>query len=187
MSLRIVMVLAVFIAVGTTPLPAPAQDGPVSAFLHSIPRDWKRRNCWPEPFVCPDRQAVREPLAIMVNRGWERQNMLADQYFEDNRAELTEAGKLKIQWVLTEPPPHHRTLYVHRALSPELTQARIESVRAYALLLLQGEPCPQILETTVSQPGWPADRVDALSRKFQAAMPEPKLPSASSGAGGESP
>ena len=192
MSLRIVLVLAVLFVVAGNATPTPAQEGGLSGFIHSIPRDFVRRNCWPEPFVYPDRQAARDPMAVMIARGWERQNMLAEQYFEENRPELTEAGKLKIRWILTDPPPHHRVIYVRRAVTPELTMARIEAVKAFAMQAAPGEACPPVLETTVSQPGWPADRVDVLSRKFHAAIPEPKLPSASgsgsgSGSGGESP
>jgi hypothetical protein len=185
MSVRIVLFLAVLFAVAGNTLPGQAQECAQTGVVASIVRDFERRNCWPEPFIFPDRQAVRDPIAIMVARGWERQNMLAEQYFEENRADLTEAGKLKIRWIVAEPPPHHRVIYVRRTVTPELTMARIQAVTAFATQAAQPEPCPPVLETTASQLGWPADRVDVLSRKFYAAIPEPKLPAAngSSGAG----
>jgi hypothetical protein len=190
MSVRIVLFLAVLFAVAGNTLPSRAQDPNHKTIVGSIVRDFERRNCWPEPFICPDRQAVRDPMAIMISRGWERQNMLAEQYFEDNRADLTEAGKLKIRWIISEPPPHHRVIYVRRTVTPELTVARLEAVKAFATQAASPEPCPPVLETTASQLGWPADRVDALSRKFYAAIPEPKLPGSSgqsgSGSGGNS-
>ena len=183
MTLRIVLFLAVLSAVAGSTLPSLSQESNHTGFAGSIVRDFQRRNCWPEPFVCPDRQAMRDPMAIMIARGWERQNMLAEQYFEENRADLNEAGKIKIRWILTEPPPHHRVIYVRRTVTPELTMARIEAVKAFATQAAQPDACPPVLETTATQPGWPADRVDVLSRKFYAAIPEPKLPSANGSSG----
>lgn len=183
MSVRIVLFLAVLFAIAGGTLPSRAQECDHSGVVGSIVRDFERRNCWPEPFVCPDRQAVRDPMAIMVARGWERQNMLAEQYFEENRADLNEAGKIKIRWIVTEPPPPHRVIYVRRTVSPELTMARIEAVKAFAMQAAQPEACPPVLETTATPPGWPADRVDALSRKFFAAIPDPKLPGGSGASG----
>jgi len=179
MKIRIVLTLLASLAGVIPAVPARADD-----FLLGICRDFKRRNCWPEPFVCPDRKAVREPSAIMIARGWERQNMLSDQYFEDSRHVLTEAGRLKIHWILTEAPSQHRVVYVRRADDPQVTYARLESVRAYAAQILPGQPLPPVLETSLAPPGWPADRVDIVSRKFYSSLPDPRLSSASGGSSG---
>jgi hypothetical protein len=178
MRVRIVLTMLVLLAGVTTAGLARADD-----FL-GIRRDFARRNCWPEPFVGYDRQTVREPFALMIARGWERQNMLYDEYFEDSRNVLTEAGRLKVRWILTEAPFQHRIVYVHRADDPQETQARMESVRAYASQLLHGAMLPPILETSVSPPSSPADRVDMVSRKYYQSMPEPKLPMAGGSSGG---
>ena len=70
----------------------PAEANWLTEFAHCIARDTKRRNCWPKPFVCPDRTDVRGPLALMVSNGWRRQNMLGDHHFVDEQTALTEAG-----------------------------------------------------------------------------------------------
>lgn len=170
MRARIVLTLAVLLAGALPAVPVQAED-----FLKSIGRDFKRRNCWPEPFTCPDRQAVREPMAIMVARGWERQNMLHDQYFEDGRSVLTDAARRKIRWILTEAPSQHRVIYVRVADTPQETGARIEAVRGYVAQLMPGQPQPPILETMLTAPGWPAERVNVVSRKFIESMPDPKM------------
>ena len=82
-------------------------------FCHSVARDTKRRNCWPEPFTRPDRYAVRAPFALMVSNGWRRQNLLGEHHFVDQGGKLTEAGRLKIRWILTEAPQHHRRRQRH--------------------------------------------------------------------------
>ena len=101
---------------------APAHAGWIACILEgtkefcsSVARDTKRRNCWPKPWVCPDRQAVQAPFAVMVANGWRLQNMLGDHHFAAVTGELTEAAHLKIRWILTEAPQQQRTIYVHRA------------------------------------------------------------------------
>lgn len=69
-------------------------------FFVSIPRDFKRRNCWPEPFDAADRYAVRSPFVTMVDNGWRRQNLLGDHHFDPKTNELNESGRLKVQWIV---------------------------------------------------------------------------------------
>jgi hypothetical protein len=178
MRIRIVLALSMLLAIAGATLPSLADD------CLGICRDFKRRNCWPEPFVAPDRQAVREPMAIMIAHGWERQNMLHEQYFEDGKSTLNEAGRLKIRWILNEAPSTHRVVYVRRADNPADTQARIESVHAYMAQLQPGTMQAPVLETNMSPPSWPADRMDVLNRKFFDAIPAPKLSGDSGGSGG---
>jgi len=157
-------------------------DG-TKAFCRSVARDTKRRNCWPEPFLRPDRHAVRAPLAVMVSNGWRRQNLLADHHFIDQGGKLTEAGRMKIRWILTEAPLQHRTIYVHRADDPQITAARIDNVQQLAAQLVPEGALPLVLETSIPVRGWPAARADMIGRKFEASTPEPRLPEASSGGG----
>lgn len=153
----------------------PAQADWLEQFFDGVCRDTKRNNCWPEPFTRPDRASVRAPFAVMVNNGWRCQNMLGDHHFDDDLGQLTEAGRQKIRWILTEAPQHHRTVYVHRATSGEQTTARINAVRQIAMQFSPDGQVPLVLETNTPSEGWPADHVDAITRKFQASMPEPRI------------
>jgi hypothetical protein len=154
-------------------LPALGED-----LVHCIVRDIKRRNHWPEPFVGPARQAARAPFAVMVGNGWQLQNMLAEQHFETGSGQLTEAGRLKVLWVLNEAPEQHRIVYVHRGANPQETSARIGAVQELlARSIYPGDPIIPVMETNRPNDGWPADRIDIIGRKFQAATPDPKLPS----------
>jgi hypothetical protein len=154
-------------------------------FCNSVARDTKRRNCWPAPWVCPDRQAAREPFAIMVNNGWRRQNMLGDYFFEPTTGQLTEAGKLKIRWIVFEAPEQHREIFVHIGQTSEETQARLATVSAEANSFAPQAQVPPIMQTSISDGGYPADRVDMIERKYQSSTPVPRLPAPSSqGSGG---
>lgn len=155
-------------------------------FLESIARDYAERNHWPMPYVCPDREAVRAPFALMVHNGWRRQNMLCDEHFKEGTAELTEAGRRKIQRIMTEVPAPHRTIYVRRTESPETTAARIQAVQELATKFSPDGSLAVVLETTVAPAGWSAERVDMVNRKFHTAVPVPQLPPSQSNQGGTS-
>ena len=180
--------LVAVIAAVTTSLTAPLQaENPVSSFFHSMVQDYKRRNCWPEPFEPRDRAAVRETLATNIQRGWEVQNMISDYHFEPGTATLTEAGRLKVEWILTEAPAQRRVVFVHKTTAIQDTAARVAAVRQLASQLLPpGQDLP-VYESDVAVPTWSADRVDIIARKANTSIPAPVLKSNSaSGSGGGS-
>jgi len=175
------MTVRLFCAVSVTLLmlagvaPAQAECLPVRA-AKSVWRDWKRNNCWPEPFVRPDRQAVRAAFAISIENGWRRQNLLSDFHFDMDTGKLTPAGEEKLRWILLEAPEQHRTIYVGRARTAQETAARINSIQKVGAEIVPDGPLPAVLETNIKPDGWPAERVDVIGRKFQDSIPDPRLP-----------
>jgi hypothetical protein len=149
--------------------------------FNSIAQDVKRRQCWPEPFLGPDRATIRAPFAIQVANGWRRQNMLGEFHFEPGTGQLTEAGQLKVRWILTAGPKQHRLIYVHTADKDEETSARIAAVQQLAGQVAPHD-APPVMPTSIADDGWPADQVDLIGRKFQASTPAPRLPAASGNA-----
>lgn len=150
-------------------------------FPESIVVDFCRRNCWPRPFDSGDRHLTRAPFVGMVCRGWELQNMIADHHFDEVTGQLTEAGRLKVRWIMMEAPVQHRVVFVHRAINPVDTATRLAAVREATLQIgPQGIEIP-IYETGAATPSWSADRIDITSQKFIKAMPDPKLPAATQG------
>ena len=156
----------------------------VTDCFHSIPRDIKRRQCWPEPFNAPDRAAVRAPFATMVANGWRRQNLLGDYYFESNTGKLKEAGTLKVRWILAAAPQPHRIIYVRVAGSEEATSARIAAVQEQVALMVPKGSLVPVLPTTISDDGWPADEVETIARTYLKSTPVPRLPAAASTSNG---
>lgn len=159
----------------------PARGDWLGAFLHSVGRDTVRRNVWPKPFVYADRQGARAPFAAMVENGWRSQNMIGDHHFIENSGQLTDAGRLKVHWVLTQAPEQHRSIYVYRAKNAEETAIRVDSIQQYAAQLLPEGNLPKVIESGVPAVGWPASRVDALGRMFQSSAPDPRLPGVEGG------
>ena len=169
MMIRSLCTFAVLVAACVYSTPAKAQL--FHDFCRSVVRDFKRNNCWPEPFLAADRVAVRAPFNVMVRNGWQRQNMIGDYHFDKSGQQLNTAGELKINWILTETPRHQRTIYVHRAKSKEETDIRIAAVRIYAESILPEGKLLAIEETSIAMGGWSAERVSTTIRQFQEMEP----------------
>ena len=174
MMIRFLSTFAVLLAASVYSTPAEAQL--FHDFSRSVVRDFKRNNCWPDPFVATDRVAVRAPFNAMVRNGWERQNMIGDYHFDESGQRLSRTGELKIRWILTETPLHHRTIYVHHAESKEDTNTRIAAVERYAALILPRGTMPVVRRTNVGMEGWPAEQVSTIIRKFHETIQPPAIP-----------
>ena len=91
----------------------------------------------------------------MVANGWRRQNMLGEFHFEPATGQLTEAGRLKVRWILTACPEQHRLIYVHTAERDEETSARIAAVQQLAAQIRPmtcRRSCPRRSATTAGPP-----------------------------------
>jgi hypothetical protein len=151
----------------------------VKKVASDIARDTKRRNCWPKPFVCPDRQAARAPFHVMVGHGWRQQNLIAHYHFDEEDGHLLTAGRNKIRWVLREAPTPHQTIYVQRADDPSETANRVDQVQQFAIELTPHGQLPLVVETDISPRGWSGQWVDAIDREWQKSIPKPVLPECS--------
>jgi hypothetical protein len=181
MSARLLSVVGLVLVV-LGPLSQAVAD-PFSDVFHSIAQDAKRRNCWPEPFVGSDRASVRAPFVTQVANGWRRQNMLGEFHFEPGSGQLNEAGRLKVRWILLTGPQQHRLIYVHVAEKNEETAARMAAVQQLAVQITPND-VPPVMPTAIADDDSPADRADAIGRKFQATTPSPRLSSPSAGGSG---
>lgn len=175
-----IRLVVLFVALGYA---MPLSAGDIGDFLSGIARDTKRRNCWPEPFIYADRDACRQVIAVQVCAGWERQNLLSEFHFLPGGCELTDAGRMRVQWIINEVSEPHRQIYVHRGNTPQETAIRMQTVQRFVAQSPYAADIP-ILESTRTDDGWPADRIDLLSRKAVTAAPEPKLMGGSGGASG---
>jgi hypothetical protein len=158
----------------------PVSAGEIGDFLSSEARDTKRRNCWPEPFNHIDRAEYRQVFALQVAAGWERQTMLSDFHFLPGGTELTEAGRIRVNWIISEVPEAHRQIFVHRADSPQETGIRMQAVQRFVSQSPYANNIP-ILESTRTDEGWPADRIDLVTKKSASLTPDPKLGAAGGG------
>jgi len=145
-------------------------------FWDRVHLDWHRNNAWPEPFVQVDRQATRTPISIMVDKGWELQNTIPHELFDAETQELTRAGELKVQWILTQMPLRRRMVFVLRGRTPEITETRLKSVEKAATQVV-GEVAPNMISVvdTVPREGSGA-YYERVNSGYEATTPPPRLP-----------
>lgn len=148
---------------------------------HYVKHGYHVNTMWPWPYVCPDRIAVREPFCAMVNNGWRRQNLLGQHHFNPDTNQLTTAGELRVQWIMTQAPVDRRNIFVERSLDADITTQRLANVREYAVKVAPEGRTAQVGETYLMSEGRPAAVVDATNVKFLQSMPAPVLPAATVG------
>jgi hypothetical protein len=128
-------------------------------FWDSVKVDWHRNNQWPHPFTDIDRSATMAPFAIQVANGWQRENLIGEEYFEENSRHLTAAGQQRIREILVQSPPEHRVIFVQRDLSDEITAKRLDAVQHSLAAVLPQGALPDVLVSNLTPSTRSADVV----------------------------
>jgi hypothetical protein len=176
--------IVVFVLAGAA-FALPVQADWLGGFFNGIARDVKRRQCWPKPFVCPDAEAAFAPFEVQVENGWKGQNTLEGYHFEPGSGRVTEAGRLKVEWIVIHAPEQHRAIYVERAGTAQETVVRIQAVQQVAAQVAPQGPAPPVLETTNVPGGMPGDQFDIMWQKYKRTIPTPRLPAVSQDTAGK--
>lgn len=143
---------------------------------------------WPKIYIPPARRSVCATYSAMINNGWRRQNLLGDYHFNKETHELTNAGKLKVNWILSQAPVQRRNVFVQRGGQEVDTTARIAAVHDYASKMSPGVGQVDVNDTHIVAEGHPAASVDSVFVGYEANRLPPVLPaSAGGGSGGSSP
>ena len=75
------------------------------SLFEALHRGCQANQMWPSQYVPTARRSVLSAYDVMVNNGWRRQNLLGAYHFDPDSNQLTEAGKLKVKWILSQAPP----------------------------------------------------------------------------------
>jgi hypothetical protein len=172
---RLIALLAVLFSLAGSP----ARADWWSDFWRRVGIDFHRNNAWPYTFTHADRAAVNAPFAVMIHKGWSEQNTLGEYYFDVGKADLNEAGRLRVKWIMTEAPEQYRSMFVERAESSELTAARMAAVKNAAARYLPPGGMAEVYETVIPARGWPAEEIYSTYVKYRDSRPAPILPEAS--------
>jgi len=152
----------------------------------SICRDFKRNNSWPDPFVTADRAATRLPFDLCTANGWRIQNTLSDHHFADAGGQLTPAGRLRVAAIINESPLPYRAIFILRSSEPAVTAERVVAVQETVAGVLGDRPPVPIFETYENPRGASAYYIDEVTRRYQATIPDPRLPEGDDMSGGSS-
>lgn len=154
----------------------------IDTTCHYVKSGYRRNVCWPYPYICPDRMAVREPFEIMIRNGWRRENLLGGYMFNPATNQLTTAGELHVRWIMTQAPPAYRQVFIERSVDPSVTAERIAATRQFAARVSIDGQLPEVYEADILAEGQPASAIDATNAryiKYMETMPAPYLPAAS--------
>ena len=122
----------------------------------------------------------------MVANGWERQNLLADRAFRPRDGHV-DGGRTGQSALDSQRRPLSASQHLRSSrTNAQETAIRINTVEQFVTLSVAPCEYPPVLESRRSADGYSASYYDVVARKFQAAMPDPKLAPAdtSGGAGG---
>jgi hypothetical protein len=165
------------VAVGAVAAVASAQPCyTCSADQQSFKESFAQNVMWPTQYVMQPRNSICTTFELMANNGWRRQNLLGRYHFQPDSTELSDAGRLKVQWILTQTPPHRRQVFVERAVTQDETTQRVASVQQWAEDLSFIDGVAAVNETHIIDYGRPAGAVDAIFTGFSANQPPPVLP-----------
>ena len=115
---------------------------------HKACVDYARNVAWPQPFRGADANSVVAPFDVMKDNGWRENNTLGTTLFSTENT-LSEAGAIKVQWIVTQAPQNQRIVYVKSGITEQATHARVESVQLAVSQLIPSGTLPQILVTDI--------------------------------------
>lgn len=145
-------------------------------FWDRVHTDFHRNNCWPQPFQNTDRELTRAPLIVMTAAGWRLHNTLSDHFFNFEDQSINQAGELKIRWIVTQAPPHRRTVFVLRGSNAEATANRVAAAQRVIDRFVPDGPRPEVLITDIVPVGASGDYFDQVDRQLKQSIPAPRLP-----------
>jgi hypothetical protein len=182
---RILTGLLSFVAIAGIAISAKADD---EGFWHNVHVGWHRNNEWPEPFICADRGYGVAPFAVMIANGWQRQNLIGENYFEEGSKRLNHAGIERIRYILRQAPVEHRVFFVQRDLNDQITDMRVDAVQETIASLQPKGPLPDVIVSNMVPEGRSAEIVTAELNGYAKSPPTPRLSahSASGSSGGGS-
>jgi len=135
---------------------------------------------WPQQYVWPSRRAICSAFETTIANGWRRNNLLSKYDFATEGEGLSEAGKIRVQRILTYAPPQRRTIFVQNGIDAAQTAERVEAVQTFASNLNMNVGPVDVRETYMQDDGRPAQTVDAMFTGFSSNQPAPVLPQSNS-------
>ena len=153
-----------------------ASSGAGGARLEAARASYHDNSMWPRQYVTPSRRGICQSYEIMINNGWRRHNLLGKYHFNPETSELTEAGKLKVEWTLTQAPAQRRAMFVERGVDQQQTADRIAAVQSLASSMNPSPGEADVQETHIRDDGHPAGAIDAIFTGFRAGQLPPVLP-----------
>jgi hypothetical protein len=155
----------------------PRPTGERQQFTHS----YHSAHYWPLPYVCQDRQYVRDIIGIQESNGWQQQTTIYHRHFDENHM-LTKPGELHLIDILEVTPDAHRAVYVQASANPEIDNIRIANIHQAIAELSGGTDSISVTTRRGRDYSRPASEVKIINDLYDSSIPTPRL--GGSGGGG---
>jgi hypothetical protein len=142
---------------------------------------------WPLPYVCQDRQAVRNVIEQQVSLGWQEETTLYARHFDLVSQQLNRAGLLQLEYILHVVPVERRTVYIQSSHDTAADDARLESVNTQIAMTSHGVVSVPVEIRDCQQTGRPASEVATINTLYNTTIPAPRLSGGGSSGGSSSP
>lgn len=140
---------------------------------------------WPLPYVCQDRQYVRDIMEVQKSNGWTEETTLYNRHFNAEDQTLTRPGRLHLERILDLTPMRRRAVYIQSTRDPNLDSARLSNVELAVAELTNGEENIPVTVRKGREYSRPASEVQIINDLYNASIPAPRL-SGSAGAAASS-
>lgn len=141
---------------------------------------------WPHPYSCQDQHYVRSIIDQQVSNGWVTATTLYDYHFDREKHELTQAGLLRLRWILDNAPANHRQIYVQHARVAVAQQIRMASVQTAAAEFTGQGNLPPIVSRITTPLGRPAAEIVDIQQALENSVPIPRIsPPSNTGTSGK--
>ena len=140
---------------------------------------------WPLPYVCQDRQYVKDVFEAQMSNGWTQETTLYHRHFNPDDQTVSRPGLGHIRVILETAPSARRAIYVQSTRDPVIDEARRVNVEAAVAELTHGMESVPVSLRVAREYNRPASEVQAINDLYNNSIPAPRL-SGTSGSGGSS-
>ncbi|MEQ9407515.1 MAG: hypothetical protein RIK87_07290 [Fuerstiella sp.] len=157
----------------------PRPTVPRQQFTHT----YHSAHYWPLPYVCQERDYVRNIVQTQMTNGWQQETTLYGRHFGDDQV-LNVPGKLHLIDILEVTPSQYRTIYVQSSYHPEIDSSRVSSVEQVVMELTGGTEHIPIVLRKGRDYSRPASEVKVINDLYNSSVPTPRLGGSAGGGGG---
>ncbi|MEZ6059440.1 MAG: hypothetical protein R3C19_03660 [Planctomycetaceae bacterium] len=139
---------------------------------------------WPLPYVCQDRQSVKDFIETQVAKGWQEETTLYSRHFNENDQMLTVPGRLHLQQIVGVTPNPRRTVFVQSTQNGNIDRLRVQNVELAIAELTGGMEVIPVALRNANEYSRPASEVKIINDLYNQSTPVPRLGSAAGGGNG---
>ena len=149
----------------------PRPTGERQQFTHTFHSE----HYWPLPYVCQDRQYMREIIEVQTMLGWQEETTLYYRHFDFQHQTLTRSGILHLERIIETTPLRRRAVFVQATGDPVIDTVRLSSVETAIAEMTHGRETVPVALRDCREYGRLASEVKEINDLYNASIPAPRL------------